>query len=735
MFQKSIHKLLKGSLFVLSCICFTALPVRGHDLIPKPESVTFMPGKAFLLKEGMTLSYDAESEPLARYLAETLGKSTGFNFHMKEGGRKGLVLRTDSEKSTRPEGYELKVTSSRIEITGHDPAGTFYGIQTLLQLLPEAVYSRELQRGVSWEVPQVQISDAPERPWRGMMLDVARYFFDKEFVKKYIDMMAMYKLNKLQFHLIDDSGWRLEIKKYPRLTEMGAWAKTGTHPMGGYYTQEDMREIIAYAQLRGVEVIPEIEFPAHMLSAVVAYPWLSCTGIQHQLPLQHFISRDLLCLGKESSYRFLSDVLDEVCALFPSPYVNIGGDEAVYTEWEKCPECQRVRKEQGLEKTSDLQGYLTNVVADMMAAKGKTVTGWEEILLRGDVSQPLVGMFWHHASDTVKIAGTPHKAVLIPSSHFYFDFPESSTPGEVKGATWLPPVSLEKVYSLDVPDYSPSSCVLGVEACFWSDQFIHGTLLQEIPYLNENRSENYAEYFSFPRLLALSEVAWCKSAGRDFSDFRSRMKTHYRRLDGKGCNYRVPEPIVTRLEEDEKGYTFELETPVAGASIHYTLDGSYPTFRSPEYAEAVTVADKNDFKAITVVSPRHFSLPLYYEPDYSGYEAFGKYVASWKPEDISSDGSAWRFDCSGKITGNGSYRLAFVPLKDSASFHVKEVRLYKRGELLAAAAADQMVEEDGALVFPLTVELFEAGTPLYIEAFLSADETADLSGHVFVRQN
>ena len=213
------------------------------------------------------------------------------------------------------------------------------------------------------------------------------------------------------------------------------------------------------------------------------------------------------------------------------------------------------------------------------------------------------------------------------------------------------------------------------------------------------------------------------------------MKTHYRRLDYKECNYCVPEPIITRLEQGPQGYTFELETPVKGTTIRYTLDGSYPTSHSPVYTEAVTVAEKNDFKAVTMVSPRHFSLPLYFEPDYSGYEAYGKYIASWKPEDIASDGSAWRFDCSGKIVGNGSYRLAFVPLEGRSGLQVKEVRLYKRGELLAAATLDMMVVEDGALVFPLTVEQFEAGTPIYIEAELADEESAGMSGHVFVRKN
>lgn len=319
------------------------------SIIPKPISIEQNSGN-YLLTDKTVIYYDSSLEKYAEYLADALSKPTGWDFKLKEGkGKKGIQLTLSSEIN-KAEGYKLTVTSQNISLSGADPAGVLYAIQSLLQLFPAEIYSSERQKGVVWEVPAISIFDAPERPWRGMMLDVARYFYDKEFVKKYIDRMAMYKLNKLQFHLIDDSGWRLEIKKYPRLTEVGAWAGNNTHRLGGYYTQEDIKEIIEYAQFRNVEIIPEIEFPAHMLSAVVAYPWLSCTEIQHEVPVQHFISRDLLCVGKESSYQFLEDVLKETVELFPSPYINIGGDEAVYTRWEECPKCQAVMKREGLKK-------------------------------------------------------------------------------------------------------------------------------------------------------------------------------------------------------------------------------------------------------------------------------------------------------------------------------------------------------------------------------------------------
>ena len=626
------------------------------NIIPRPLQTEIKSG-VFRLSGKTTIGYKTpQLKEQAEYLQKILSRSTGFDIRIREGFRNAdICLDTDStiwQKLTSPisaslrrESYQLQASSKKIQITGGSEAGVFYGIQSLLQLFPANIYNERRQENTVWEIPAIEINDAPQRPWRGMMLDVARYFYDKEFVKKYIDMMAMYKLNKLQFHMIDDSGWRLEIKKYPKLTEIGAWAGPDHRRLGGYYTQEDIREIIEYGRLRNVEIIPEIEFPAHMLSAIVAYPWLSCTGEQHEVPEQHFISRDLLCVGKESSYQFLRDILEETVNLFPSAYINIGGDEAVYTRWKECPDCQKVMRREGIEKVQDLQGYLTNVVAGMMQKKQRTIVGWEEIIQRGKINHPVVAVIWHNVGDTIQATRTGHKAILTPATHMYFDFPESRTPGEVKAATWMPPISVEKCYGMEVNDYSEASTVLGVQGCFWSDQFIHGTVLQEITPLNENRSETYAEYLTFPRLLALSEVAWSPKALRNYQDFATRLTTHYQRLDNKECNYRVPEPVIEKMEEkSEGGIEFTLAPSVAGAEIRYTTDGSYPTIHAPRYTGPVTVAQKSDFHAITVVNQRHYSLPIYFAPDYSAYKEYGEFTTEWKPLQVQTKPTKWRFE-------------------------------------------------------------------------------------------
>lgn len=723
-------------LLLLSPAAVAGVPSGRIDIIPKPNSVELMGGSDFVLNERTVIRYDAASEAQASYLREFLQTSTGFELRMLESGSgRGIKLSVDPTVVSDAEGYVLKSDSRSVTIVGHDAAGVFYGIQTLLQLFPVEIYSGTVVRGVDWKLPPLVIKDAPERPWRGMMLDVARYFYNKDFVKKYIDMMAMYKLNKLQFHFIDDSGWRLEIKKYPALTEVGAWASTGAYPLGGYYTQEDIKEIIEYASVRGVEIIPEIEFPAHMLSAIVAYPWLSCTGLQHQVPNQHFISRDILCVGKQSSFDFLRDVLEETVALFPSDYINIGGDEAVYTSWEKCPDCQRVVKEQRLEDASELQGYLTNVVAEMMKEKGKTVVGWEEIVMRGQVNTPVVGLVWHDVSDSLKIANAGHKAVLTPATHLYFDFPESATPGEMKAAMWMPPVSLEKTYSMPVNDYSEKSATIGVQGCFWSDQFIHGTVLQEFPYLNENRSEKYAEYFTFPRLIALSEVAWGRESERDYEDFLKRISTHYLRLDYKDCNYRVPEPRVVSTRKMEGGMEFTLESPIEGKAIRYTTDGTYPTEHSPIYQGPVTVPGRDYLRAMTVASSGHFSLPLYFLPDYSEYERYGKFTTSWKPTQVGTAPSKWLFECTGKINGNGNYRVSFIQTEGADSLHLGRLKVLKRDELMADIEADQLVTTNSAPVqYSVEIKHFEAGTPFTIEVELYGKGGSDTTGYVFIKR-
>ena len=610
-----MRKLFLSVLLLLPALALPLFAQDTPDLIPQPRKVTMQTGE-FRLPSQPRIAFPSSLEPQAKWLAGKVRKSTGFAARLLPGKTKGdIVLLLDTLQTTKAESYVLDIREKGIVITAHDAAGAFYGMQTLLQLFPAPILGNTLTDHTDWKAPCLHIEDSPSHPYRGFMLDVARYFFPKEFVLKTMDCMAAYKLNKLHLHLIDDSGWRLEIPAYPRLTEVGAWAGEGSKRLGGYYTCEDVKEMVEYAAVRGIEVIPEIEFPAHILSAVAAYPHLCCTGKQHQVPTQHFISRDLLCVGRDSALIFLKDVLDATMNMFPSRYIHIGGDEAVYERWEQCPHCQALMKREGLEKVPELQGWLTNKVNNYLVSRGRTAIGWEEALLRGKIDRPLVSMVWHQIGDTIVAQKAGAQALVAPCYYTYLDFPESGKEGEVKAATWCPPIPLSKCYSLPLPDSDPSSCTIGIQACMWSDQFIHGEVLQEIRAIDENRSERYMEYLTFPRLLAVSELGWTTQKLRSFTDFRHRLSAHFARLDAMGCNFRVPEPILTHVPsadgENKDGWTFTLESPVRGARVAYTTNGTDPHARSrtAQPGEKVRVASPELLKAITVFSDTKCSMP------------------------------------------------------------------------------------------------------------------------------
>lgn len=728
----------KYGLLLFIFIAASASGITGpaqSDIIPYPSSVSYMDGN-YCIDGKTTIGCEEGLEGYVDYFSGMVRRSSGIVLKNVPVGRADIRFRISADSLIPDEGYELRVGRGGIDIVASGSAGIFYGIQTLLQIMPEEIFSASLCPADSYRLPYVTVSDSPERPWRAMMLDVARYFYNLDFLKKYIDMMAMYKLNVLQLHLIDDSGWRMEIKGYPELTSVGAWAGPETSRLGGYYTQDELRELVAYAAFRNVEIIPELEFPAHILSAVVAYPWLSCTGVQHQMPEQHFISRDLICAGKESSYEFLENVLDEIVSVFPSEYVNIGGDEAVYDRWKKCPYCLHLRDSLGLEDVSMLQGYMTDRVSDMLAERGKKAVGWEEIALRGKLRNTVTALVWHDVADTLRISRMGHKAVLTPASHMYFDFPESGTPGEVKSATWMPPISLEKCYSMPVNDYSGESSVIGVQGCFWTDQFIHGTMLQEITPIDENRSERYAEYLTFPRLMALSEVAWKRESDRDWESFRRRLKSHFPRLDLLDCGYRVPEPEIVSMDTTEDGKVeFVLEPSVEGSVIRYTTDGTWPNVHSPIYEGPVRTGTRDDFRAITVTGSGKCSLPIYFEPDYSSYAEYGTFVASWSPSVISRNSSVWKTDCSGKFRGNGTYVVTLVYTGGEGSVSFRGADMLKRDQKMASDRSSCTVDRNTPVhSFELVLDGYEAGTPFFLSFPVSGNAGPYNEGLVFIRR-
>ena len=518
------------------------------SLIPKPAKIIKQKGH-FSIKPDLKIFLDSkekQSQLVADYLVEKLNKSTGYELKIEKKlasdvNQNVLLLSTNNaDKNLGDEGYKLLVATNSVTIHAAKSAGLFYGIQTLRQLLPVEIESKEPVADVKWKIPCVEIEDIPRFKWRGAHLDVCRHFFPKEFVKKYIDILAMHKLNTFHWHLTEDQGWRIEIKKYPKLTEIGAWRvdREGIHwnkrepqqpnekaDYGGFYTQEEIKEIVEYAKSRFITVVPEIEMPGHAVAALASYPEYSCFGGPFAVITGgYWPIKDIYCAGKEGTFEFLENILDEVIPLFPGEFFHIGGDEAFKENWEKCPDCQKRIKEEGLKNEHELQSYFIKRIEKFLNAKGKRLIGWDEIL-EGGLAPNATVMSWRGFKGGIEAANAGHDVVMSPTSFCYFDYYQAKKGEPLAIGGYLP---LKKVYSFDPipPNIDPDKKhhILGAQANVWTEY---------IP------TPEHAEYMLLPRLSALAEIVWSPENHRDFKSFQHRMKKHYARLTKMGVNYRV----------------------------------------------------------------------------------------------------------------------------------------------------------------------------------------------------
>ncbi|TKG93815.1 hypothetical protein EYV94_16355 [Puteibacter caeruleilacunae] len=734
-------KMQKVVLLLLATIMLFGVQSRAIDVIPKPVKMVET-GKEFTLTADVKILYSKGLAQHAELLEKALSPATGWDFEMTEASKaqKGSIfLNLVKDDEIAAEGYKLNVTPKGVEIQAVKEAGIFNGIQTLLQLLPVEVFDARRQKDVAWNIPGVEIADEPSYVWRGMMLDVSRYFYEKEYVLHLIDMMGMYKMNVLHLHLIDDAGWRLEIKKYPKLTSVGGFRGEGKDRIGGYYTQEDIKEIVAYAALRNVEIIPEVEVPAHTLAAIAAYPYLSCRGEQVKVQTQHSISRELYCVGKESTFEFLQDVFDEVFELFPSKYIHIGGDEARYDRWAKCPHCQARMKELGLKKEHELQVYFNRRMQKMVSKHGKVILGWDEIIEPG-LTEKVVGMVWHNKKKAITGAEAGHDIVMALTGHCYFDVAESKIPGEVKAATWLPPISLEKTYMfnpmIEGLDAKYRSQILGGHGCLWTDQFIHGDKLPRIDPINENRAEQYLDYLTLPRMSALAETVWTPRSSQSWDDFENRMRSHYSRYDHAGYGYRVPQPKLIAKKEVDGGYEITVENVVDGAYVAYATDGIRANTYSKVYEGPVKVKRLNDFSAITVLNRRQFSLPLYFPAKYDQFKKYGKMVAEWRPKDIKGkEFGTFEMNATGKIDKNGEYELTFIYTGGNYRLDIAGVEIFKNGKKITEDIHEGHTGGSSSNnTYRFKVDAYETGAAFTVKAKVRGDLGKDSYGVVFIKR-
>ena len=516
--------------------------MREVYIVPKPIQITPADG-AFELRPSTRILVSEDTRDIGKFLQKLVQGATGYALAVTETpeGRQEpdtiLLTTVNAESSMGDEGYELTVTPGTVVARAPHPAGIFYGVQTFRQLLPAEIESRTRVAGIPWAASAVTIKDQPRFPWRGMMLDVGRHMFPLAFIKRYIDLMALHKMNVFHWHLTDDQGWRIEIKKYPELTETGAWRAASPLPgemeepdgkrYGGYYTQKQIKEIVAYAASRFIKVVPEIEMPGHAVAALASYPELGCTGGPYAVRTKWGIEKDIFCAGNDQVFAFLEDVLSEVLELFPGEFIHIGGDECPKESWKSCPKCQATIKSHGLKDEESLQSYFIQRIEKYLNAKGRRMIGWDEIL-EGGLAPNATVMSWRGMEGGLAAVQQDHDVIMSPTSHCYFDYPQSKGPDK-KLPNWMGYLPLEEVYDFEpVPaSLSPAEVahVLGAQGNLWTEF---------VP------TPRRAEFMVYPRASALAEVAWSAAGSRDFQDFSIRLGKLLPRLEKLDVNFWKP---------------------------------------------------------------------------------------------------------------------------------------------------------------------------------------------------
>ncbi|HTK82534.1 MAG TPA: beta-N-acetylhexosaminidase, partial [Bacteroidota bacterium] len=525
--------------FIVTALCalHSMTSAQRHIVIPRPVEEKYSTGSFILDRktEIATISSNQELAPVAEYLGNFLEKGTGFVLPSLANGNppKSNYILLEQDASLGNEGYELTVQKGSVRLRGGDQAGVFYAVQSLLQIMPPEIFRRDGLNKVAWKIPCATIIDKPRFPWRGMHLDVCRHFFPIEFVKRYIDFLAIYKMNTFHWHLTDDQGWRIEIKRYPKLTEVGGWRngsmvgpyynmKFDTIRYGGFFTQAQIREVVAYAASRYITVVPEIEMPGHALAALASYPELSCTGGPFEVGKAWGVFDDVFC-PKETTFTFLENVLSEVCELFPGKYIHVGGDECPKVRWKECSSCQDLMKKEGLKDEEQLQSYFVSRIEKFLNTKGKNIIGWDEIL-QGGLAPNASVMSWRGTEGGIAAAKQHHNVVMTPGDYCYFDHYQGNPkyqPLAIGGYT-----TVEKVYWYDpVPSQlkpAERKYILGAQGNLWAEYI---TTPQQM------------EYMALPRMAALAEVDWSLPKNKNYQEFRGRLIRHFKVLDYVGANY------------------------------------------------------------------------------------------------------------------------------------------------------------------------------------------------------
>ena len=590
-------------------LLFFYLPAQQPtSIIPQPVSIQ-LKDKTFTLDANTTIQYSGSNKELkaaADFFAAYIKEICGYRMPVNAGNKKSVQLQLSTSASIAiigDEGYELKVTPATISIKANTKAGIIYGMQTIFQLLPAVRTNAIIQ------IPCMEVTDYPRFKWRGMMLDVSRHFFSPDMIKEFINLMASYKMNVFHWHLVDGSGWRLEIKKYPKLTQQAAWRVDDTNKpwnwadvlfnvdknkatYGGYYTQQQVKEIVAYAQQRNITIVPEIEMPGHSEAAMAAYPELSCNSVVTFANTGNFnISKAAgnYCTGNDSAFVFLQNVLTEVMNIFPSKYIHVGGDEVDKTSWKKCTKCQARLKAEGLKNEEELQSYFIKRIEKFIISKNKKMIGWDEIL-EGGLAPEATVMSWRGESGGIEAAKMDHDVVMTPGSPCYFDHYQAGPEGEPLAFGGFNTV--KKVYEYEpVPvelNAAQSKHVLGAQGNVWTE------------YIS---TVEHLQYMVLPRMPALAEVLWTPAKNKNWEQFNQKLQVLFKGYDQKGLHYSPGNFTVNIKPVSQNGKLLvSLASEATNAAIFYTTDGSLPTAESNPYLQPIEVNASLTLKAVNIVN-------------------------------------------------------------------------------------------------------------------------------------
>ena len=575
-----------------------AKAAERYNIIPVPAQLTPAEGEFVLTPQ--TTIYAKKAEEVGRFFAEKMSSATGYTIRTTNKKQKEGIWLLIDKKIKGEEAYQLSVTPEGVIAKASTQRGLFYAMQSLMQLFPPQIESTQAVSGITWKAAACQIQDEPRFAYRGTLIDVCRHFFTLEQLKKHIDVMSMYKINNMHIHLTEDQAWRIEIKKYPKLTEVGAWRETENGREGGFYTQEQLKELVAYAQKRFVNIVPEFEMPGHELAAIAAYPWLSCRNVNIKPRPIWGIEPIVMCPGKETTFQFLRDVIDEMVKIFPSQLFHIGGDEAPRSEWEKCPLCQKKIQELGFKdekdrpKEAQLQSYVVCEMEKYLNKYGKSIIGWDEILEGGDLNKSAIVMSWRGDQGGITAANAGHRVIMTSSQGgMYVDYYQGDPAIEPQGIGGYVPLS--KTYSYDpvpaaVHEKGMDKYVMGPQVNLWAE------------YIADNDIQDYRLY---PRALALSEIGWSKNENKNFDNFVSRLDNDASvRLKEHKVNFHIPLPEQPygscdfETFTDKTTVTFKTTRP---EKMVYTLDGSDPTPQSKVYTEPLQFTKNATIKIATLL--------------------------------------------------------------------------------------------------------------------------------------